>query len=219
MWCAKRIFLNNLCEFTRYKRQNMSSRRNQFFPYLYASCPPQRRGTLPYDRAQHDRSRHRISGPEPFHGNIQGATFHAFSLLPPPTGISASASSSPLSVVTAWELNTFVQTELEPNTFYNQSCNAVVDRLCQFMQNSFPKMLRPSEVLKVTFVRNYSNWLKLIWLDLRNFPPEPSLLVRINVRGSGGSTFFNNLRRSHKPTNVLLLNHFKYRNNFGTLCP
>ena len=132
----------------------MSSRRNQFFPYLYASCLPQRRGTLPYDRAQHDRSRHRISSPEPFHVYIQGAAFHA--LNPPPTGISASASSSPLSVVTARELNTFVQTELEPNTFYNQSCNAVVDRLCQFMQNSFPKMLRPSQVLKVTVVSNYS---------------------------------------------------------------
>ena len=134
----------------------MSSRRNQFFPYLNASCPPQRRGTLPYDRAQHDRSRHRILGPEPFHGNIQGATFHAFSLHPTPTGISASASSSPLSVVTARELNTFVQTELEPDTEYNRRCNAVVDRLCQFMQNSFPGKLRPSQVLKVTFVSNYS---------------------------------------------------------------
>ncbi|XP_078322331.1 2'-5'-oligoadenylate synthase 1A-like isoform X2 [Crassostrea virginica] len=124
----------------------MSSRRNQFFPYLYASCPPQRRGTLPYDMAQHDRSRYRISGPEQFHVNTQGATFHA--LNPPPTGFSASASPSPLSVVTAWELNTFVQTELEPDTEYNRSCNAVVDRLCQFMQNSFPGKLRPSEVLK-----------------------------------------------------------------------
>nr|XP_022293879.1 2'-5'-oligoadenylate synthase 1A-like [Crassostrea virginica] len=62
--------------------------------------------------------------------------------------MSASATSNPLSALSARELNTFVQTELEPDTEYNKSCNAVVDRLCQFMQNNFPDQLRPSEVRK-----------------------------------------------------------------------
>ena len=66
-----------------------------------------------------------------------------------PNPMSASATSNPLSALSARELNTFVQTELEPHTEYNKSCNAVVDHLCKFMQNSFQDLLRPSEVRKV----------------------------------------------------------------------
>lgn len=54
-----------------------------------------------------------------------------------------------LSSLTAVELSTFVQREIEPDESYIQRCNAVVDRFCQFMQNSFPEKLKPSEIRKV----------------------------------------------------------------------
>lgn len=53
-----------------------------------------------------------------------------------------------LSTITSSELSAFVQSKIEPDTAYIQRCNAVVDRLCQFMNNSLPPTLRPSEVRK-----------------------------------------------------------------------
>lgn len=54
-----------------------------------------------------------------------------------------------LSTITSSELSAFVQSKIEPDTAYIQRCNAVVDRLCQFMNNSLPLKLRPAEVRKV----------------------------------------------------------------------
>lgn len=53
-----------------------------------------------------------------------------------------------LSTITSSELSAFVQSKIEPDTAYIQRCNAVVDRLCQFMKNSLPPKLRPAEVRK-----------------------------------------------------------------------
>ena len=116
----------------------------ELYPFVCDLCSPQRRFEYPSDMANHERRKHRISISQ---ANPQGATFSDFTLHPTP--MNTSACESPLSVVTAKELNTFVQNELEPDTEYNKSCNAVVDRLCQFMQNNFPDLLRPSEVRKV----------------------------------------------------------------------
>ncbi|XP_052711005.1 2'-5'-oligoadenylate synthase 3-like [Crassostrea angulata] len=55
---------------------------------------------------------------------------------------------SSLSTITSSELSSFVKSKIEPDTAYIQRCNAVVDRLCQFMINSLPPTLRPSEVRK-----------------------------------------------------------------------
>lgn len=53
-----------------------------------------------------------------------------------------------LSTITSSELSSFVKSKIEPDTAYIQRCNAVVDRLCQFMKNSLPPKLKPSEVRK-----------------------------------------------------------------------
>lgn len=58
-----------------------------------------------------------------------------------------------LSTITSSELSAFVQSKIEPDTAYIQRCNAVVDRLCQFMNNSLPPTLRPSEVRKVNMTQ------------------------------------------------------------------
>nr|XP_022293878.1 2'-5'-oligoadenylate synthase 1A-like isoform X2 [Crassostrea virginica] len=121
-------------------------RHPELFPFYCESCVPQRRFKLPPHKAQHDKDKHGITTPILSHNYPQGATFSALTLHPPPRSVSAT--SSPLSALSARELNTFVQTELEPDTEYNKSCNAVVDRLCQFMQNNFPDVIRPSEVRK-----------------------------------------------------------------------
>ena len=146
-------------------------RHPELFPFYCESCVPQRRFKLPPHKAQHDKDKHGITTSILSHNYPQGATFSALTLHstprsalatssplsalfakdllthPPPRSVSAT--SSPLSALSARELNTFVQTELEPDTEYNKSCNAVVDRLCQFMQNNFPDVIRPSEVRKV----------------------------------------------------------------------
>ena len=124
-----------------YRKQQLD-----LFSYFCAICVSQPRFRLPYDIAQHDKSKHG-KDPNPFYRNTHGATFPAISAHP--RSKSASASPRLLSVVTARELNTFIQTELEPDTEYNENCSAVVDRLCQFMQNSFPDDLKPSGVQKV----------------------------------------------------------------------
>lgn len=111
------------------------------FPHFCDTCVPQRRFMLPSHKEQHDHDKHGIS---------ISTTPHCFEYslprLLPSFGLSASSSS--LSSITAGELNTFVLKEIEPDTAYNQSCRAVVDRLCRFMQNNFPDQLRPSEVRK-----------------------------------------------------------------------
>ena len=139
--------------------RNMPPRRHSFeyrrqhpelFPFYCESCVPQRRFALPKHNQRHDKDKHGISNPISSYNFRQGATCSSLTLQSPQR--SASVSSSPLSDVAARELNTFVQTELEPDTEYNKSCNAVVDRLCQFMQNNFPGDLRPSEVRKVNYL-------------------------------------------------------------------
>lgn len=120
-----------------YRRRNP-----HMFPHFCDTCVPQRRFMLPSHKEQHDHDKHGIS---------ISTTPHCFEYslprLLPSFGLSASSSS--LSSITAGELNTFVLKEIEPDTAYNQSCRAVVDRLCRFMQNNFPDQLRPSEVIKV----------------------------------------------------------------------
>lgn len=113
------------------------------FPHFCGTCVPQRRFLLPSHKEQHDHDKHGISIPttSPFFDYSIPRSLPSF-------GLSASSSSS-LSSITADKLNTFVLKEIEPDTTYNQSCRAVVDRLCQFMQNSFPDQLRPSGVRKV----------------------------------------------------------------------
>ena len=128
-----------------YRRQHP-----ELFPFYCDSCVPQRRFALPPHKQRHDIDKHGISIPISSYNFRQGATCSTLTLQSPQR--SAPASSNPLSVVTARELNTFIQTELEPDTEYNKSCNAVVDRLCQFMQNNFPDQLRPSEVRKVNVI-------------------------------------------------------------------
>lgn len=119
-----------------YRRSNP-----HMFPHFCDTCVPQRRFMLPSHKEQHDHDKHGIS---------ISTTPHCFEYslprLLPSFGLSASSSS--LSSITAGELNTFVLKEIEPDTAYNQSCRAVVDRLCRFMQNNFPDQLRPSEVRK-----------------------------------------------------------------------
>ena len=152
-----------------YRRQHP-----ELFPFYCKSCVPQRRFRLSPHKAQHDKDKHGLSIPTISHSYSQGATYSALTLHPTPMSVSATSSplsvlyarelltqpplrsvsaiSNPLSTLSARELNTFVQTELEPDTEYNKSCNAVVDRLCQFMQNNFPDQLRPSEVRKVNIL-------------------------------------------------------------------
>lgn len=57
--------------------------------------------------------------------------------------------SSPLYTMRASQLQEFVSKEIEPDTAYNDSCKAVVHRLCEFMKSSFPEEIRPSEIIKV----------------------------------------------------------------------
>lgn len=123
----------------KYRRRNPDQ-----FPYVCDTCVPQRRFLLPLDQKRHElSSRHQ-------NGILKAATPHFFEYssprLFPKFGLPASSSS--LSSVTESNLNIFVLNEIEPDTAYNQSCRAVVDRLCQFMQNNFPDKLRPSEVRK-----------------------------------------------------------------------
>lgn len=115
------------------------------FRYVCKTCVPERRFELIEHKNSHDRKKH---------GSLIPAATHSFAYSLPqslPTS-SVSACSPTLSSISATELNLFVQMEIEPDTAYNQSCKAVVDRLCQFMQNNFPDQLRPSEVRKVIFL-------------------------------------------------------------------
>lgn len=123
-----------------YRRSNPGQ-----FPYVCDTCVPQRRFLLPLDQKRHEQSRRH-------HNGILKAATSSFSAYSAPRSLPKfdfSASSSSLSSVTESNLNIFVLNEIEPDTAYNQSCRAVVDRLCQFMQNNFPGQLRPSEVRKV----------------------------------------------------------------------
>ena len=147
------------------RRQIFDYRRQhpELFPFYCESCVPQRRFALPPHKAQHDKDKHGISIPIISISYPQEATYSALTLHPNP--MSASATSSPLSTLSARELNTFVQNELEPDTEYNKSCNTVVDRLCQFMQNNFPDQLRPSEVRKVNII------LWFFFVQMKNHMP------------------------------------------------
>lgn len=123
-----------------YRRSNPGQ-----FPYVCDTCVPQRRFLRPLDQKRHEHSRRHQNG-------ILKAATPSFSAYSAPRSLPKfdfSASSSSLSSVTESNLNIFVLNEIEPDTAYNQSCRAVVDRLCQFMQNNFLDQLRPSEVRKV----------------------------------------------------------------------
>lgn len=126
-----------------YRRQHPDQ-----FPFFCETCTPLRRFKLDPHKGQHDKDKHGISA----------VPFIEYSLPQirviqniDPSSSSFSSSSSSLGSISANELNSFVLKEIEPDTAYNQSCKAVVDRLCQFMQNNFPDHLRPSEVRKVLF--------------------------------------------------------------------
>lgn len=124
----------------KYRRKNPDQ-----FRYVCDTCVPQRRFLLPLDKERHDQSRRHQNG------ILEAATSYFFECSSPrslpKSGLPASSSS--LRSVTESNLNIFVLKEIEPDTAYNQSCSAVVDRLCQFMQNNFPDQLRPSGVRKV----------------------------------------------------------------------
>lgn len=131
-----------------YRRQHPD-----LFPFFCETCTPLRRFKLYPHKGQHDKDKHGISAiPNFFEYSLPQP--HAIqnigpsSSSNPPPHSSSSSSSSSLGSITANELNTFIRNEIEPDTAYNQSCNALVDRLCQFMQNNFPDQLRPSEVRK-----------------------------------------------------------------------
>lgn len=111
------------------------------YPYVCKTCFPERRFLLSGHKNSHDRSTHGVLIP------VASQSFEYPLPQSLPTS-SVSACSPTLSPIAATELNSFVQMEIEPDTTYNQSCKAVVDRLCQFMQNNFPDQLRPSEVRK-----------------------------------------------------------------------
>lgn len=114
------------------------------FPYVCITCVPERRFEFIEHKNSHDRKKH---------GNLIPEASHSFVYSLPQSlpSSSLSACSQTLSSIAATELNSFVLKEVEPDTAYNQSCSAVVDRLCQFMQNNFPDQLRPSEVRKVNY--------------------------------------------------------------------
>lgn len=113
------------------------------FPYCCDTCVPELRFKLLRHKAQHDNDKHGI--PIIAHESKKAAMISSLHAAP----MSTSACTSPLSAVTMRELNTFIETEIEPDTEYNQSCNFAVDRLCYFMQNNFPYQLRPSKIQKV----------------------------------------------------------------------
>ncbi|XP_071181761.1 2'-5'-oligoadenylate synthase 1A-like [Mytilus edulis] len=143
-----------------YRRQNPC-----MFPEACDICTPERRFMLPAHKKQHDDAKH---------GNCS-ASFYDYSMLTPCYVVSDVSStrpsthshlsdnyrstvfrndremlppSSPLYSVLRSSLDKFVRDELEPDTEYNASCGAVVDRLCKFMQNNFPAELRPSQIIK-----------------------------------------------------------------------
>lgn len=123
----------------KYRRKNPDQ-----FPNVCDTCVPQRRFLLPLDQKRHEQSsRHQ-------NGILKAATPNFIEYSSPQSlpKFDFSASFSSLSSVTESNLNNFILNELEPDTVYNQSCRAVVDRLCQFMQNNFPDQLRPSEIRK-----------------------------------------------------------------------
>lgn len=121
------------------------------FPFFCVTCTPLRRFKLQPHKGRHDKDKHGKSVKENFFEyplppirviqNIDpsSSSFSSYSSSPPPPSLGS---------ISANELNSFIQNEIEPDTAYNRRCNAVVDRLCQFMENSFPDQLRPSAVRK-----------------------------------------------------------------------
>lgn len=123
-----------------YRRKNSDK-----FPQACDTCVPQRLFHLPVDKKRHEQSRCHQKG------ILKAATSNFFEYSSPqslPT-CDFSASSSSLSFVTESNLNVFLSNEIEPDTACNKSFRAVVNRLIKFIQNNFPKQLRPSEVKKV----------------------------------------------------------------------
>jgi hypothetical protein len=112
------------------------------FPEVCGICIPERRFQLPKDKANHDRMKH---------GAIQDNMFYDYSMHPTCSSKACLPSDSSLHTITANDLNRFVKKEIEPTAQFKKSCNAVVDRLCKVMKNSFPKKLRPAEVIKVNY--------------------------------------------------------------------
>ncbi|XP_078322343.1 inactive 2'-5'-oligoadenylate synthase 1B-like isoform X2 [Crassostrea virginica] len=113
------------------------------FPYCCDTCVPELRFKLLRHKEQHDNVVHGI--PIISHESKKAAMISSLHAAP----MSTLACTSPLSAVTMRELNTFIETEIEPDTENNQSCNFAVDRLCYFMQNNFPYQLRPSKIQKI----------------------------------------------------------------------
>lgn len=125
------------------------------FPFFCVTCTPLRRFKLQPHKGRHDKDKHGKSVKENFFEYPLPPIRVIQNIGPSSSSSSFSYSSSPpppsLGSISANELNSFIQNEIEPDTAYNRRCNAVVDRLCQFMENSFPDQLRPSAVRKVNF--------------------------------------------------------------------
>lgn len=119
-----------------YRRENP-----ELFPHFCDTCVPQRRFRLLPHKQRHDKDKHGIPIPAT-------STFNEYPSQRSFKRVNLPDSSPSLSTITAVKLNSFVLEEIEPDTAYNQSCKAVVNRLCHFMQNNFPDQLRPSEVIK-----------------------------------------------------------------------
>lgn len=128
-----------------YRRENP-----ECFPHFCVTCVPQRRFRLTPHKQRHDKDKHGIPIPAT-------STFHEYHSQRTLKRVRLPDSSPSLSSITADNLNSFVLEEIEPDTAYNQSCKAVVNRLCHYMQNNFPDQLRPSEVIKVNLVKNTVN--------------------------------------------------------------
>ena len=152
-----------------YRRRNPS-----MFPEVCGTCNPQRRFKLPRHQADHDRAKHGLPVvATPFHLYSSLDTFaYRSSFLANSNRIGLNSTSSmtstyynrgnysistqsnspysPLYGVQSNSLDKFVNDEIEPDTAYNASCNAVIGSLSMFMQNNFPSRLRPAKIVKVS---------------------------------------------------------------------
>ncbi|XP_062590762.1 2'-5'-oligoadenylate synthase 1A-like [Saccostrea cucullata] len=121
-----------------YRRRNP-----EMFPYVCDECRPERRFMEDSHKAQHDNMKHGVNEFE-----VQNMFYMYDHKIPTVSNNWAYKSSCSLGNMSASQLQTFVNKEIEPDTTYNSSCRAVVNRLYHFMQNNFPAKLRPSQVLK-----------------------------------------------------------------------
>lgn len=136
-----------------YRRKNPT-----MFPEVCTACKPERRFKYPYDKAQHNQCLHGCippTGRRETYGLIAQSSnlFDHYSFVTPRETLLALSPMTkprcPLYNLSTVGLDRFVKDEVEPDGPYNDSCKAVIHRLCEFMKNNFPSELRPSEIIKV----------------------------------------------------------------------